>query len=222
MDIQIAPSILAADFLELGKQITDVSKTADIIHFDIMDGTFVPNISFGFPVLDAVKKIATRPLDAHLMIIHPEKYFERCADSGVSMLSFHAEAALNEGNDPAELLGRIRSLGMKAGLAFNPDFPVEKVFPYLDAADYVLSMSVYAGFGGQKIEQSAYERVRTLKSEIIRRKSECLIEIDGGVTKDNIADIAAAGVDIVVAGSAVFKAEDCAAEVQLLREIARG
>lgn len=222
MAIQIAPSILAADFLELGKQIKDVSKTADIIHFDVMDGSFVPNISFGFPVLDAVKKIVTIPLDVHLMIVHPEKYFKRCADSGANMLSFHLEAALEEGNDPAELLDTVHSLGMKAGLAFNPDFPIEKVYPYLDKADYVLAMSVFAGFGGQNIEASVYDRVRALKKEIARRGSECLVEIDGGVTRDNIAAIAAAGVDIVVAGSAVFKADDCAAEVQVLREIARG
>ena len=156
----LAPSILSADFLHLEKDIRLVNDHADIIHFDVMDGTLVPNISFGFPVLDAVARIAEKPMDAHLMIINPDKYFERCAKAGVSMLSFHLEAARKARKSPARLLDKVRSLGMKAGLAINPDIPVEDVFPYLDHADYILVMSVFAGFGGQKLVPATYDRVK--------------------------------------------------------------
>lgn len=213
----LAPSILSADFLHLEKDIRLVNDHADIIHFDVMDGTLVPNISFGFPVLDAVARIAEKPMDAHLMIINPDKYFERCAKAGVSMLSFHLEAARKARKSPARLLDKVRSLGMKAGLAINPDIPVEDVFPYLDHADYILVMSVFAGFGGQKLVPETYDRVRAVKAEIVRRGLDCLVQIDGGADESNAVLLFEAGVDIVVAGSAVFKSPDPVATIAAMK-----
>ena len=213
----LAPSILSADFLHLEKDIRLVNDHADIIHFDVMDGTLVPNISFGFPVLDAVARIAEKPMDAHLMIINPDKYFERCAKAGVSMLSFHLEAARKARKSPARLLDKVRSLGMKAGLAINPDIPVEDVFPYLDHADYILVMSVFAGFGGQKLVPATYDRVKAVKAEIVRRGLDCLVQIDGGADESNAASLFNAGVDIVVAGSAVFKSPDPVATIAVMK-----
>ncbi|MBQ6044579.1 MAG: ribulose-phosphate 3-epimerase [Bacteroidales bacterium] len=213
----LAPSILSADFLHLEKDIRLVNAHADIIHFDVMDGTLVPNISFGFPVLDAVARIAEKPMDAHLMIINPDKYFERCAKAGVSMLSFHLEAARKARKSPARLLDRVRSLGMKAGLAINPDIPVEDVFPYLAHADYILVMSVFAGFGGQKLIPATFERVKAVKAEIQRRGLDCLVQIDGGADESNAVSLFEAGVDIVVAGSAVFKSADPVATISAMK-----
>ena len=213
----LAPSILAADFLHLEKDIRLINSHADIIHLDVMDGNLVPNISFGFSVIDAVAPIARKPMDAHLMIVHPEKYFDRCAKAGCTMLSFHLEAARKARRSPARMLDRVRALGMKAGLAINPDIPVEDVFPYLDHADYILVMSVFAGFGGQKFIEATYDRVKALKAEIVRRGLDCLIEIDGGADASNAAALYASGVDIIVAGSAVFKSEDPAAAAAAIK-----
>ena len=202
--IQIAPSMLAADFLHLEKDVEIVNKYADIFHLDVMDGVFVPNISFGFPVIEAIAKKAEKPMDVHLMIVEPEKYAERFAKLGASMISFH----LNATADPEGLLKQIRSWGVKAGLVINPDIPVENLYPYLKDADYVLLMSVFAGFGGQKFIEATYDRIRTLKAEINRQGLVIPIEIDGGVSASNAAALAEAGAEILVAGSAVFKADD--------------
>ena len=196
--------MLAADFLHLEKDVQLVNKYADLFHLDIMDGTFVPNISYGFPVVEAISKIAEKPLDVHLMIINPENYIERFAKVGTAMLSFH----LNATDKPAEALQQIRENGMKAGLVINPDLPVESLFPYLHLCDYVLLMSVFAGFGGQKFIEDTYERIRTLKAEIERQGLDISIEVDGGVSPENAHALIAAGAEILVAGSAVFKAED--------------
>ncbi len=213
----LAPSILAADFLHLEKDIRLINSHADIIHLDVMDGNLVPNISFGFSVIDAVARIAEKPMDAHLMIVRPEKYFDRCAKAGCSMLSFHLEAARKARRSPARMLDRVRALGMKAGLAINPDIPVEDVFPYLDHADYILVMSVFAGFGGQKFIYETLDRVAALRAEIARRGAQALIEIDGGVYEGNVRAAEEAGVDIVVAGSAVYGADDPVAAISALR-----
>lgn len=196
--------MLAADFLHLEKDVQLVNKYADLFHLDIMDGTFVPNISYGFPVVEAISKIAEKPLDVHLMIINPENYIERFAKVGTAMLSFH----LNATDKPAEALQQIRENGMKAGLVINPDLPVESLFPYLHLCDYVLLMSVFAGFGGQKFIEDTYERIRTLKAEIERQGLDISIEVDGGVSPENAQALIAAGAEILVAGSAVFNAED--------------
>ncbi len=196
--------MLAADFLHLEKDVQLVNKYADLFHLDIMDGTFVPNISYGFPVVEAISKIAEKPLDVHLMIINPENYIERFAKVGTAMLSFH----LNATDKPAEALQQIHENGMKAGLVINPDLPVESLFPYLHMCDYVLLMSVFAGFGGQKFIEDTYDRIRTLKAEIERQGLDIKIEVDGGVSPDNAQALIAAGAEILVAGSAVFKAAD--------------
>ena len=211
--ILISPSMLAADFLHLQKDVEMVNQHADMFHLDIMDGTFVPNISYGFPVVEAIASIAQKPLDVHLMIVHPEKYIERFARIGVSMLSFH----LNATDKPAQTLLHIRETGMKAGLVINPDMPVESLYPYLHLCDHIILMSVYAGFGGQKFIEDTYERIRTLKAEIDRLQLSVKIEIDGGVCPENAGKLIEAGAEILVAGSAVFKSDDPATTVSLLR-----
>ena len=211
--IQIAPSMLAADFLHLEKDVKLVNEYADIFHLDIMDGTFVPNLSYGFPVVEAISSIAVKPLDVHLMIVNPEKYVERFAKVGASMISFH----LNATEDPAAVLRDIRSLGMKAGLVINPDIPVESLYPYLKDADFILLMSVFAGFGGQKFIEDTYMRIRTLREEIARQGLDLPIEVDGGVGPANAKALIEAGAEILVAGSAVFKAEDPGAVIAAMR-----
>lgn len=185
-----------------------LNSGADLIHLDVMDGTQVPNISFGFPVIDAVAKIAEIPMDTHLMIVHPEHYFERVAKTGSKMCSFHLEAADKQGDDPAEFLKQIKGLGMQAGFAINPDYDLEKAFKYLEYADFILVMTVFAGFGGQKIIPYAEERIAAVAAEIKRRGLSTVIEIDGGVSVANAPALGKAGAQIMVAGSQVFKSED--------------
>lgn len=217
----VAPSLLAADFLHLEKEIEMINSYADILHLDIMDGTFVPNISFGFSVVDDVAKICKKPMDVHLMIVHPEKYIKKFATSGASMISFHLEAAEADGNNPGDLLDMIHECGCKAGLAINPDIPVEKLYPYLAKADYILLMSVFAGFGGQKFIEETFERVKAVKAEIQRQGLDVSIQVDGGVTILNADEIAESGVNILVAGSAVFKSEDPEQSINIIRGTAK-
>jgi ribulose-phosphate 3-epimerase len=212
--LQIAPSILAADFLRLEKDIQLVNRCGDVIHLDVMDGTFVPNISFGFSVIDHVARIATAPMDAHLMVVHPERWFEKIAKDGVQMCSFHYEAARR---NTSRFIARLHELGLKAGVAINPDVPVEKLFPYIGKADYFLVMSVFAGFGGQKFIYESLDRVAKLRAEIEKRGAKAIIEIDGGINLGNARAVEEAGVDLAVAGSSVFGAEDPAAAISALR-----
>lgn len=205
--------MLAADFLHLEKDVRTVNEHADLFHLDIMDGVFVPNISYGFPVVEAIAGAAQKPLDVHLMIVNPEKYIDRFARIGVSMLSFH----LNATDKPAQALLHIREAGMKAGLVINPDMPVETLFPYLQLCDYIILMSVFAGFGGQRFIEETYERIRTLKAEIDRQNLPVKIEVDGGVSPLNAARLVAAGAEILVAGSAVFKSDDPASVINDMR-----
>ena len=211
--VQIAPSMLAADFLHLEKDVEMVNENADLFHLDIMDGVFVPNISYGFPVVEAIAKIATKPLDTHLMIVEPEKYVERFVKAGSAMVSFH----LNATKDPDAVLAQIRACGAKAGLVINPDIPVESLFPHLKNCDFVMLMSVFAGFGGQKFIEDTYARVEALKAEIDAQGLDIPIEVDGGVSSSNAAALVKAGARILVAGSAVFKAEDPAAIIAQMR-----
>lgn len=212
--LKIAPSFLSADFNNLGRDVSLMNTCADLFHMDVMDGVFVPNISFGFPVVKAVASIAKRPLDVHLMICNPEKYALQFASiRGVQMVSFHLEAQ----SDPTGLLTELRKAGVKAGLVINPDVPVERLFPFLEYCDFVLVMSVFAGFGGQKFITESFERVRVLKNEIQSRGLNVLIEVDGGVNADNSAELGSSGADILVAGTSVFKAADPAEAISLMK-----
>lgn len=213
--MKVAPSILTADFLHLEKELKAIDKDSDYIHLDIMDGTLVPNISFGFPVIEAVAKAVSKPMDAHLMVVNPDKWFEKLASLGVQMVSFHLEAS---GRKTAENLQKAQKLGMKAGIAINPDVPVEKLYRYIGKADFFLIMSVFAGFGGQKFIYESLDRVGKLKAELLKKGSPALIEVDGGVGLSNAAALREAGADIVVAGSAVLGADDPAATIRALRE----
>ena len=213
--IQIAPSILAANFLHLEKDVEMVNEYADIFHLDVMDGTFVPNISFGFPVVEAIAKKAGKPLDVHLMIVNPEKYVERFAKTGAQMISFHYEAAREKS---AEVIDLIHSCGVKAGIVINPDCPVESIFPYLPMVDFVLIMSVFAGFGGQKFIPESLDRIRAVREELDRiGRPEVPIEVDGGIGPGNAAEVVSAGASILVAGSSVFKAQDPARAIESMR-----
>ena len=211
--VQIAPSMLAADFLHLEKDVKMVNDYADLFHLDIMDGVFVPNLSYGFPIVEAIASMAKKPLDVHLMIVHPEKYVKRFAEIGAGMISFH----LNATEDPDAVLAAIRESGAKAGLVINPDIPVESLYPHLKNCDYILLMSVFAGFGGQKFIEDTYQRVRTLKAEIDRQGLVIPIEVDGGVSASNAAALVAAGAEMLVAGSAVFKAESPKEVIEAMR-----
>lgn len=213
--MKIAPSILSADFLNLSDDIRMLNSSADYIHLDIMDGTFVPNISFGFSVVHQLGKIATIPMDAHLMVVEPDRWFERLASAGVGMVSFHLEASGRKTNAD---ISKIHELGMKAGVAVDPDVPVEKLYPYIGKADFFVIMSVFAGFGGQKFIYESLDRVATLKKAISRRKADTLIEVDGGVSPANAATLREAGADILVAGSAVFKSENPAETIAAMRK----
>ena len=213
--MKVAPSILTADFLHLEKELKAIDKDSDYIHLDIMDGTLVPNISFGFPVIEAVAKAVSKPMDAHLMVVNPDKWFEKLASLGVQMVSFHLEAS---GRKTAENLQKTQKLGMKAGIAINPDVPVEKLYRYIGKADFFLIMSVFAGFGGQKFIYESLDRVGKLKAELLKKGSPALIEVDGGVGLSNAAALREAGADIVVAGSAVLGADDPAATIRALQE----
>lgn len=207
--------MLSADFLDLGKDIELVNRYADLFHLDVMDGTFVPNISFGFPVINALAKKAEKPLDVHLMIVNPEKYVERFAkESHASMISFHYEAAREKSSDVIRL---IRECGVKPGIVINPDCPVESIFQYLDEVDFVLIMSVFAGFGGQKFIDDSHSRIRHLKAEIDRRGLGVKIEVDGGVDPSNAPELIRDGADILVAGSSVFRAPDPVKAIAQLR-----
>lgn len=215
--VRIAPSILSGNFLNLEPDIRMVNKNADLIHIDVMDGSFVPNISFGFPVVEAIAKAVTVPMDVHLMIVNPDKYVERFAKTGAEMISFHLEAADQAGKDPRDIIAQIKSFGVKAGLVINPDVRVERLFPYIDDVDFFLIMSVFAGFGGQKFIPESIDRIKTLKAEMDRRGVVKDIEVDGGVSASNAHILAETGATILVTGSSVFKAESPAKAINELR-----
>ena len=213
--MKIAPSLLAADFLNLEKDVRMLNDNADIIHLDVMDGTLVPNISFGFSVIEPLSKVALIPMDVHLMVVEPQRWFSKVASLGVQMCSFHLEAS---GSKTAKFIDEIHGLGMLAGVAIDPDIPVRKLFKFIGKADFFLIMSVFAGFGGQKFIPESITRVTELKAEILNRGASTLIEMDGGIGSANAASVREAGVDIAVAGSSVFKADNPSAMIASLRE----
>lgn len=212
----IAPSILSADFANLAKDIFMLNQSpCDWIHCDIMDGVFVPNLSFGIPVLQAIKKHAQKPLDVHLMIIEPEKYLTVFKEAGASILTVHLEASTHL----HRTLSEIKHLGMKTGVAINPHTNVELLFDILYMVDVVCLMSVNPGFGGQKFIERTYDKVKRLKQKIKEEKLDTLIEIDGGVNKDNALLLKNAGTDVLVAGNFVFASPSPIETIEWLKKI---
>jgi len=216
MEHLVSPSLLAADFLNLGKDVTMVNKSlADWIHCDIMDGVFVPNISFGFPVVEYVKRFAEKPLDVHLMITEPDRYLTRFHDAGANILTVQYEACIHLQRTVTE----IRRLGMKAGVAVNPHTPVSLLENTLPFIDMVLIMTVNPGFGGQSFINESYKKIRELRKMIDREGYNILIEVDGGIDTNNASELVEAGVNVLVAGNSVFSSEDPAETIRKLKEL---
>ena len=214
-NIKIAPSILSADFAKMGEEVASLEKCgADIIHCDVMDGVFVNNITFGIKMVEDIRKTTSLPLDCHLMIVHPEKYVERFAKAGADIITVHWEACQE---NLKEVLLLIKSTGKKCGAVINPDTPVEKIKDVICLCDMVLVMSVFPGFGGQKFIPSALDKLREIRAIIKASGKDIDLQIDGGVTAENVAEIKAAGANVIVAGSTVFKATDRKQIIEELR-----
>jgi ribulose-phosphate 3-epimerase len=212
----VAPSLLSADFLNLQKEIGMLNQSeADWFHLDIMDGLFVPNISFGFSIIEKIRKATNKILDVHLMIVEPERYLERFKNAGADIISIHLEACRN----PPEAIKTIRNLGAKAGIVINPSTPVNLLENILDSVDMVLLMSVNPGFGGQSFIPHTLEKIITLKSLIKERNLDVLIEVDGGVDLQNALALVTSGVDILVAGNTIFSSSDPLQTIHRLKNI---
>lgn len=213
----LAPSILAADFARLSDEFSMLnSSVADWVHVDVMDGVFVPNITFGMPLVAAMRQLSTKPLDVHLMIVQPEKYISQFRDAGADVITVHLEACPHL----HRTIQQIKETGAKAGVALNPHSPVQLLFDILEDIDVVCLMSVNPGFGGQKFIYSTLQKARTLREEITIRNLDIRIEIDGGVGLHNAESLLSAGADVLVAGNAIFKSPDPKATMQQFKAIA--
>lgn len=211
----IAPSILSADFLNLGRDIEMVNNSeADWFHLDVMDGRFVPNISYGMSIIKTMKKVATKTFDVHLMIVEPEKYFAEFKDAGADVLTVHYEASTHLHRS----VQAIKALGMKAGVSLNPHTPVSVLEDIIADLDLLLIMSVNPGFGGQKFIPQALEKIKKVKAMITASGSKALVEVDGGVTLDNAPALVQAGADVLVAGNTVFSSPDPADTIKKLKQ----
>ncbi len=213
----IAPSLLSCDFSKMGQEIKRMEQAkADFMHLDVMDGHFVPNITFGAPVIKTVRSYTDVPFDVHLMISEPLKYIDDFADAGADIITFHVESD----SDIKETIEKIKSRGVKPGLVIKPNTPASSVFPYLEDLYMVLVMTVEPGFGGQSFMEDMLPKVLEIRNEANKVNPQLLIEVDGGIAENTIAKAAKAGVDICVAGTAVFKAEDSAMAIANLKKIA--
>ena len=215
-DIEIAPSILAADFGYLMRDIKAVEKNAEYLHIDVMDGHYVNNISFGIPVIQSIRKYTDMKFYTHLMITNPEKYIKAFADAGSDNITFHLECT----DDADKLISDIKARGCSAGISIHPDTPVEKVFPYIGKVDIILIMTVYPGFGGQGYLPSSNERIAKLRKAIDDQGADTIISVDGGITLSNVKEVYDAGARLFVAGSTVFNAEDPAKAIEDLKSCA--
>lgn len=212
--MKIAPSILASDFSQMGNEIKRMDEAkADLLHIDIMDGHFVPNITFGPDVIKSLRKYSTLPFDVHLMIEHPLEYVERFADAGADIITFHVEAK----DDITTTIEKIKSLGIKPGLVIKPNTPADVVFPYLKDIYMVLIMTVEPGFGGQAFMEDMLPKVSLIKEEAKRQGTEILIEADGGINMSTASKASKAGIDIAVSGTGVFKADNPAEAIKALQ-----
>ena len=212
--IKISPSVLACDFTKLGEEVSDIERSgADMVHLDVMDGMFVTNISFGLPVIEALKKKSNMVFDVHLMIDEPMRYAKRFIDAGADILTFHLEAEKNVG----ELLDLIRENGAKASLSIKPATPASAVFPYLEKCDMILVMTVEPGYGGQPLIPETLDKVKEIRREITKRGLSVDIQVDGGITPANAKQAIDSGANVLVAGSSVFRAENRKTAIDALR-----